>query len=798
MDADDDGATLQSIANVIRNRGRHIDLYSYILKHPEELTKGVLVAGSIGSGKTQRAMRIVRAALHSNYGVLVFDPSNDYERLLSVEPEAVVIDYREFTINPLEPPTGMRLDEWTPTFIQVFAQNYGLKDPSIAILQKAVNALTSPSPSSQDTPPTLEELLEEVRQYLPRQRSSEVSSHVSVQNRLESLLDSEVGRCVKVRRGFQPSDFEDGLLVIQLPSSGIHRAHELLVSVSIAKLFVQRTWRKSRGEKSDRNILVVLEEAHNYLSEARRADRRGERTQLERSLIEGRKLGLGFMVVDQMPHQVSSHVLGSTNMWIVGKLLDPQAKRVIGEALYLDAVWSREGLISLPTGGAFIRVEHMDELESVSPIIHRQLPQGRDPSDSLNLPALVAVPEPEDKLIPELTPLLSKNMMCQNERYLSFFERNACQYLEIVQDKFPKFVLNALNCFLNRTLRNASNGFSSIPEHYGLTSEMVETLLNREQKRNHNPPKASLGSRIYALEARCNALSSEASLKILTALEFEEKLNAKELNNATGLSNSWLSRVLGNLGSWGYIRKLGKPQKGPTVYRLTEHGKEILSWARSIISTVQTGRRAQEDNAVAQLHQNDLEWLLNLCREELELRQQSYVAGWRGSDELRESILNLEFKVQTLVCLQPEQRSLLLEIEQGIFRKLQSALESDILRILLKSQGRVPRAHLYVQCDLTPRSIRRHLSVLGNLGIIDRNKESERRSVIINSEWKELLLDECEPSKRRVRMTRNLTTNLLQHAIDNALLEMFIEHKQNFEFLSYVLGRAFVVEQKNL
>ncbi|MFW9805072.1 MAG: hypothetical protein ACFFFC_20660, partial [Candidatus Thorarchaeota archaeon] len=227
----------KNIARVILNRGRHIDLYEYILHHPEELIKGVLVAGSIGSGKTQKAMKILLAALESEYGGIVFDNSRDYEKLLAVRRDIVVIDYREFIQNPLEPPPGMRLDEWFPTFIQVFAQNYGLKDPSIAILQKAANNLILDLPSSQDKPPTLNELLDEVRDYRPRQRSSEVSSHVSVQNRLESLLDSEVGRCVKVRRGFQPTDFEEGLLVVQLPATGITRAHELLVGITVAKLF---------------------------------------------------------------------------------------------------------------------------------------------------------------------------------------------------------------------------------------------------------------------------------------------------------------------------------------------------------------------------------------------------------------------------------------------------------------------------------------------------------------------------------------------------------------------------------
>lgn len=65
------------IAKVIHNRGRNVDLHEYLRRHPDDLLKGVIVPGSIGSGKTQRAMRVVRAALDAGFGVLVFDSAVD-------------------------------------------------------------------------------------------------------------------------------------------------------------------------------------------------------------------------------------------------------------------------------------------------------------------------------------------------------------------------------------------------------------------------------------------------------------------------------------------------------------------------------------------------------------------------------------------------------------------------------------------------------------------------------------------------------------------------------------------------
>lgn len=78
----------------------------------------------------------------------------------------------------------------------MFAQIFGLKAPSIAILQKAMNHLIEKQ-KEQTEPPTLEDLYQEVVTFSPRGRSEE-NSHVSVMNRLESVLDSELGHCLNV------------------------------------------------------------------------------------------------------------------------------------------------------------------------------------------------------------------------------------------------------------------------------------------------------------------------------------------------------------------------------------------------------------------------------------------------------------------------------------------------------------------------------------------------------------------------------------------------------------------------
>ncbi len=175
-------------------------------------------------------------------------------------------------------------------------------------------------------------------QYLPMSHSSETSSHASVQNRLKSVLESEWGRCLDVHQGYSPVDFEEGLLVIKIRPVGIERIHELVVGLTVAGIFAYRSWKQNRGEALSKDILIVIEEAHRFLSEGRQGDRYGQILYLERALVESRKIGVGFVIIDQMPNRISDYVLGSCSMWIVCKLIVPNARRLAGEALRTDVV----------------------------------------------------------------------------------------------------------------------------------------------------------------------------------------------------------------------------------------------------------------------------------------------------------------------------------------------------------------------------------------------------------------------------------------------------------------------------
>ncbi|MBA7470350.1 hypothetical protein ES707_05634 [subsurface metagenome] len=111
------------------------------------------------------------------------------------------------------------------------------------------------------------------------------------------------------------------------------------VAALIARLmleFLQRIEkihdRKKRGKFP---VVLILEEAHNYIPEKRRKETDEEisvsKKVFERIAREGRKYGLGLVISSQRPSEVSKTVLAQCNSFIVHRLQNPEDQKYISQ-----------------------------------------------------------------------------------------------------------------------------------------------------------------------------------------------------------------------------------------------------------------------------------------------------------------------------------------------------------------------------------------------------------------------------------------------------------------------------------
>jgi len=93
----------------------------------------------------------------------------------------------------------------------------------------------------------------------------------------------------------------------------------LLTAIISRLLFQYKLW-QSRDEREKDPILLVCEEAHRYVPNYGEAQYREAQSAIRRIAKEGRKYGIGLMLISQRPSDVESTVLSQCNSWIILRL----------------------------------------------------------------------------------------------------------------------------------------------------------------------------------------------------------------------------------------------------------------------------------------------------------------------------------------------------------------------------------------------------------------------------------------------------------------------------------------------
>ncbi|MFP2903505.1 ATP-binding protein [Pyxidicoccus sp. 3LFB2] len=78
--------------------------------------------------------------------------------------------------------------------------------------------------------------------------------------------------------------------------------------------------RHSLGQSNDAPVMIVCEEAHNYVPQKASAEYRASKKSIERIAKEGRKYGLSLMVVSQRPSEVSETIMAQCSNFVALRL----------------------------------------------------------------------------------------------------------------------------------------------------------------------------------------------------------------------------------------------------------------------------------------------------------------------------------------------------------------------------------------------------------------------------------------------------------------------------------------------
>ncbi len=181
-------------------------------------------------------------------------------------------------------------------------------------------------------------------------------------NRLDFMLKngeendtSQLPNIIKQFLGFKEDNTSSNVSVIDL--SGIS-FDVLSVAVSlISRLMFNFMYYAKKIHKSqdiENPILLVYEEAHNYVPKHNDVKYRAVKESIERIAKEGRKYGVSAMIVSQRPSEISETIFSQCNSFVVMRLTNPTDQNYI-KRLMPDSVSSiSENLSGLESREALV------------------------------------------------------------------------------------------------------------------------------------------------------------------------------------------------------------------------------------------------------------------------------------------------------------------------------------------------------------------------------------------------------------------------------------------------------------
>ncbi|MGP9418860.1 ATP-binding protein [Pseudomonas reactans] len=99
--------------------------------------------------------------------------------------------------------------------------------------------------------------------------------------------------------------------------SGVPNEVAGVASAAIARIVFQLKVWQSEDERQNSPVLLVCEEAHRYVPNRGEAQYEAAQSAIRRIAKEGRKYGVGLLLVSQRPSEVEATVLSQCNSWIV-------------------------------------------------------------------------------------------------------------------------------------------------------------------------------------------------------------------------------------------------------------------------------------------------------------------------------------------------------------------------------------------------------------------------------------------------------------------------------------------------
>ena len=348
------------------------ELYPFGLRQ-SEIVQHIGIFGRSGSGKTNLGFLVVQNLVNSKLPFLIFDWKRNYRDLLNLPGYENVLDYTigrktvPFRFNPLIPPKNTPPKVWMKKLIEVIAHAFFLGDGVIYLLQTAIDHVYEASgvyEGNVKSYPTFRDVLGWLKEYPVKGR--EQNWMTSTLRAVSTLCFGEMDNLINTGRNEGLEDLMNKQVILELDS--LTQSDKIFFIETLILWIHHFRMAQNRREKLDQ--VIMIEEAHHILSTGRRSLSGGESV-MDVVFREIREFGVGLIVIDQHPSEISLTALGNAYTTICMNLksrsdvstmagcmlLHDDQKDVLGNLDISEAVVKLQGRVHEPF---MIKIPEMD------------------------------------------------------------------------------------------------------------------------------------------------------------------------------------------------------------------------------------------------------------------------------------------------------------------------------------------------------------------------------------------------------------------------------------------------------
>jgi energy-coupling factor transporter ATP-binding protein EcfA2 len=316
---------------------------------PMLLARNVLVSGETGSGKTNTLKYLARQLPHHRVRVWVFDFKNEYRDLESKG--YTIIPWTELKFNPLNMLDPTDVTKNAKIFQRIFGHSQGLWLASQAFLGAHLHRLYTIFGSFAHTKfPSLFELAEQIYNAKVPRFSPEADYKQRLLNRLIDILQWE-GHIFDCEQGFPIADLIHSNIIFEMRGMK-PQTTAFLTECFMASLY--EYW-VARGPQNKLHNVIISDEAKHIFDIRKQYRLKDERPYVDEILAETRAFGIGIILADQQPSELTPSVEANSHIKIEMQLGSGREIHQMNRAMGLTERQSKQSY-KIGLGEAIVKI----------------------------------------------------------------------------------------------------------------------------------------------------------------------------------------------------------------------------------------------------------------------------------------------------------------------------------------------------------------------------------------------------------------------------------------------------------